>query len=663
MKLSIRIIIGLVACGVALLTSAFVASSPALPMIIRVTIAMLIVSIPGISMTAYLYPRQPNNILHYLGYGFAVSLVFIGVIGLLMRTFGWTINEVRIIWQVIVCISILAITLKLEALPALALPKLSGVSWVNLVGLVIVTLFMVYIGIYNTATAGDTGTYNVEVTNFLRTTPMDWQENYYDTGNPLTDRLAFSYWMLAQALIVDLSDLHILQSQFFINSLLMVMMVAAIYIFCRNLGCEHNTAMLIVLLQLVLYVFLLDDTDFSRSKLLNRLFYDKTVASFIIAPIMVSTAYRALQTRHKSLYALSLLLVWSVIFVHPMIMGFVMVTLAAWLGLEFLLNSQARRWAIIAGMVLCVVFSPVILIRFTTDTSDIYDYGEEVIDGINYITVDEASGRYALSQQLVGNLTYVAVVLAFGFALLGRLRTPEHRLILAYGVTVGIALVPYTAWIYGNLVSIQHMNRVVWLTPYGYILSFTLKQLWAWAGRLNLHNMLTAPQTIRAVVVALLWISGLGFMVSRITLLDQVMLPYDYAQKVDEFKHVVEVAPYIEANHDERVMVIGDPDLRDHVLSLTYQAKTLSHFHALRMKAYSRISLEQGQQQIDDNLLFFDETVTPEQQLEIIARYDVRYILYKTERAPIIDALLAYRPEQFEQVLGFDDVALVKVIG
>lgn len=661
MKIGMKVIIGLIACGIALFSIHILASSPALPMIFRVAIAILLITIPGISLTAYLYPHHPSNILHYLGYGFALSLVLIGIIGLLMRTLGWTINEVRFIWQAIICVSLLAIALKIDDIRAIKLPKLSSFSMINLVGLIAVTLFLIYFGIFTTATEGDTGTYNIEVTNFLRSTPLDWEENYYDTGNPLTDRLAFSYWMLAQAMIVDFSDLHILESQFFINSLLMIMMVAAIYIFCRNLGCEHNTAVLIVLLQLVVYIFLLDDLDFSRSKLLNRLFYDKTVASFIISPILISTFYRALQTRDKRHYVLALLLVWSVIFVHPMIMGFVMVTLVGWLGLEFLFNGQARLWAIAAGILLCLVFSPVILVRLTTDTSDIYDYGEEVLDGINYVTVDEASGRYALSPQLVGNLTYIAVGMAFTFALIGRLHTPEHRLMLAYGVTVGIALIPFTAWIYGNLVSIQHMNRVVWQTPYGYIVFFALKQLWDWANRANIKDKLSPPKTILLAGTVLVWVAGLGFMVWRTTLLDKVTLPYDYTAKVTEFTNVVKVADYIEDNHDGRVMVIGDPDLRNHVLSITYQAKTLSHFHALRMKAYSRISLEQGQQQIDDNLLFFDDDVTPEQQLEIIDRYDIRYILYKNERTPIIDALIDTYPEQFERVMTYDDVSLVKV--
>ncbi|GEM_PF-4578913 len=659
-KLNIKLLVGFILCGVALFSIQTVATLQFIPMMMRVAIAMIIITIPGISLTAYLSPRPPSNVFHYLGYGFALSLVFIGVIGLLMRTLGWTMREVSVIWQVLTCIGLVAIALKIKAIPKPKLPKLSGFSAINLLGLVGLAFFLMYIGIYTTATEGDSGTYNVEVTNFLRSTPMDWEENYYDTGNPLTDRLAFSYWMLAQAMVVDISGIHILQAQFFINSLLMIFMLSAIYIFCRNLGCSHNTATLIVLLQIVLYIFLLDDMDFSRSKLLNRLFYDKTVASFILAPILISTFYRAWQDRNTYQYLLVVLLVWSVIFTHPMIMGFVMVTLAGWLGLEFLFNSGSRVRAIIAGMLLCLVFSPVIFVRLTTDTSDIYDYGEEVIAGITYVTVDE-NGRYALSPALVGNVTYIAVVLAFGFSILGRLRTPEHRLMLAFAVTVGMALIPYTAWIYGNLVSIQHMNRVVWLTPYGYIVFFVLKQFWHWSQPYHHRFNISPPKAIIVSITAIIWFAGLGFIVSRVTILDNVTLPYDYEGVVSEFANVIEVAPYIEDQHNERVMVIGDPALRNHVLSLSYQTKTLSHFHSLRMKAYSRLSLDQSQQQIDDNLLFFEDTVTPDEQLRIIETYDIRYILYKNERASIIDTLISNHPDQFEQVMTFDDVSFVKV--
>jgi len=545
------------------------------------------------------------------------------------------------------------------------LAKFSTSSKELLAIILVQVLLFAYSGVYSGISIhSDQSTYNAEVTNFLREEPLDWLEIYYDTGNLISDRFYLSYWTLAQSFIVNASGVHILQAQFMINSLMILLTAAAIYIFSRNLGHKPETAFIIVVLSLLCYSVLTENTHQAGSQFFLRPIQGKLVAGFILAPITVSTAYICAVSRRRFAYIGFALSFLSMMLTHVMMAGFALVAIGIWCLVRLVWDKQGRLNAMVIGLIAAVIFSPAVFLRLNTDTS-IYNYGDETVSAFHKVLVDEESGFYVIHPNVAGALTYILLLSVLAAIVLRvRMRQPfnnESMFMLALALTAGIGLVPYTAWIYGRLVSIPHIVRVLWLLPYGYMLSFVWQTGWdalrSYAPRIR--DKTKWLQQDKAVISCL----GLTILVTVILLNvhRDIVFFTNVSYVIDEKKELLEIAEYIESNHDERVWIMGSPGYRNVIPSISSKAITLSHFHVVRMVSFSGISEDQAAMQKDDNFRFFDRYVSLEEKMAIINKYDIDYLLFDPKYSWMVDMLFGFEAGRFELVYGQDSVKLVKI--
>ena len=118
------------------------------------------------------------------------------------------------------------------------------------------------------------------INGFLREQPLGWQEPYYESGNPIADRMILTYWVLAQALLVELSGAPILLARYLITPFVMLMSVAALYIFARNLGHGRRAALVFVCLGLLAFSLLADVDTQAGTRFFVRAQLDKVAAAF-----------------------------------------------------------------------------------------------------------------------------------------------------------------------------------------------------------------------------------------------------------------------------------------------------------------------------------------------------------------------------------------------
>ena len=627
----------------------------------RVAFAGVLFVLPGGFIFSLIPVRDSWNIIDFAGYGFAISLVLMGILGLLARTLHWTFDLIEIFWYGLIILGLIAFSLKMKNRSA-RLAKFSASSKALLAIILVQVLLFAYSGVF--VINLDQHTYNAEVTNFLREEPLDWLEIYYDTGNLISDRFYLSYWTLAQSLMVDISGVHILQAQLMINGLMVLLTTVAIYIFARNLGHDPKMALIIVLLSLLCYSVLTQNGRQAGAQFFRRPIQDKLVAGFVLAPITISTAYICAVSRRRFAYIGFALSFLSMMFAHVMMAGFVLVAIGIWCLVRLVLDKQGRLNAIVIGLIAAVIFSPAVLLRLNTDTS-IYNYGDETVSARQKVLVDEESGFYIIHPNVAGTLTYTLLLLvSAAIVLRARMRKPfnnESMLMLALALTAGIGLIPYTAWIYGRLVSIPHIIRVLWLLPYGYMLSFVLQTGWDILCSYNprIRDKTRWLQQDKVVIPFL----SLTILVTVILLNVQRSVDFsrDIVSAFEREEELLEVAEYIESKHDERVWVLGSPDYRNVIPSISSKAITLSHFNSLRMILHSGISQEQAAMQIDDNLHFFNSYVSLEEKLSIIDKYDIDYLLFDPKYSHMMDMLFDFEAGRFELVYAQDSVKLVKI--
>ena len=620
----------------------------------RVLFACVLFVLPGGFIFSLMPVRDSWDAIDFIGYGFAISLVLMGILGLLARTFHWTFGFIEIIWYALTVLSLLTFLFKARN-RSVRLVKCNGASAALLAIISVQALLFAYAGLFSLTRNHDRHTYNVEVTNFLREEPLDWQEIYYDTGNTISGRLYLTYWMLAQSLIVDVSGVHILQAQFIINSAVIGLEVMAIYIFARNLGHRPKAALVIVVLGLLCYSVLTQDNPQAGAQFFRRPIQDKLIAGFVLAPIAISTAYIWSTSRRRLAgvgFALSLL---SMMFVHVMMAGFALAAIGLWCLLRIVFAKRERSNAIVIGMTAAVIFSPAILIRLNADMSPYH-----LLSADHLIWVDEESGLYAIRPDVAGGLTYILLTWVV-LSLMLRPFDNRSMLMLAFALAVGIGLIPYTAWIYGRLTTILHMVRVVWILPYGYMLGFVLQtgcdRLCARVPKMKSKIMRLQQDK---VIIPLL---SLTIILTAVLLNVQqnVTFSKDISQVIDENEELLEAADYLESNHDERVWIVGSPEYRNVIPSLSSKAITLSHFHAARMRYYSGLSPDRATTQLDDNFRFYHSSVALEEKMAILDRYGIDYLLFDPDYSDMIDRLSDFAPERFETVYIGNSVKLVKV--
>ena len=234
---------------------------------------------------------------------------------------------------------------------------------------------------------------------------------------------------------------------------------------------------------------------------------------------------------------------------------------------------------------------------------------------------------------------------------------------LAFALTAGIGLIPYTAWIYGRLASIPHFIRVLWILPYGYMLYFVLRTvcdaLCRYAPRTS--GKIRWLQQDKVIIPFL----GLTVLLTAPLLSAHrgISFSVDLSSVIDGEKGLLGVAEYIESNHDERVWILGSPEYRNAILSISSKAITLSHFDDVRMAQYASLSLEQAAMQVDDNFRFYNSYVSLEEKMAIIDKYDIDYLLFDPKYSYMMNRLFDLDTGRFELVYVQESVKLVKING
>ena len=477
----------------------------------------------------------------------------------------------------------------------------------------------------------------------MRSQTLGWSEPYYESGNWIGDQDYLTYWVLAQALVVEISGAPILLARYLINPFVVTMSVASMYVFARNLGHGRNLSLCVVILGMVALSLIAEKGKLPGNQFFVHAHLDKVLAAFALAPVAISSAWLyARSGSHFALWGFALSFL-SCAFVHSVIGGFALCVIGVWCLLRFFTMSSERKRIYAIGLLALTLFVPSILLRLTTLQPTITPFGS----GDLYYTIEPHKA---------GLPTYLLIVLTAITA--AARRDPRSTLLLSFVLVIGIGLLPFTSWIYNFLLPEFQVVRVVWLMPYGYMIAF----VFGTGRRMELSYNPLQRLSLDQLRIPLLFFA---FLITAYFLQFHSRADFsrDIGNVTEEVIEMLEIAEYINLNHADRVWVAAspEPEYRNRAISMNWKVISLSRYSAERMAYYSNLPIEQASMQRNDNFRLYRADVPVEEKLAIIDRYGIDYLLFPKGYAWMIDALYQRDKQRFELVYSGATLRLVRV--
>ncbi len=601
---------------------------------LRVIVGLLVFILPGGYLFALVPARESWDLIDFAGYGFSFSVALVTLLGLVTRTLSWSIDTVEFVWYGLAILGFVAVSYKLRRAGG-GLRLNICAPYVALIAIIFIqVLLYAHSSALLTSESDDQNRHHAAVNGFLRDEPLGWSEPYYETDNPIAGRSYLTYWVLAQALVVEISGVPILLTSYLINPFAVIVSVAAMYIFARNLGYCQKTSLVVVILGLLGLSLVAESGKLPGNQFFVHGKMDKNLAAFALAPIAISSAWLYSQSgRWRAFlgFALSFL---ACAYVHPNIGGFTACIIGIYCLILLITKHDGKKYAVYIGLLILLLLLPAALLRLNTSHPDArqLEIGE-----INL----ESSVRKS------GHLTLLLIALTF-ISVAARRSDPKSKLLLAFVLIFSSVMLPLGAWVIGSL--FYQTSRLYWLMPYGCMLFFiieTVGQRFALSLRTSsLALFLALPVT--AYFLQFHSRADFGRDIGNVT------------SEVVEF---LDIAEYIDANHDERVWIAASPEseYRNRAVAMHWKIISLSRYSAERMSYYSNMPYQQAAMQRNDNFRLYKADVTVEQKLEIIDRYGVDYLLFPKQYSWMMDALYQFDKARFVQVYTGQTLRLIKV--
>lgn len=611
----------------------------------RVIIGLLVFILPG----CYLYVLAPTrddwDLVDVVGYGFTYSMALVTILGLIMRALTLSISSVEFIWYLLALFGFGAVILKTRYWRSLRieLPAAHPQFYLLLAIAFGMSALYAHGSILMASNSDDQSRHQGMIHGFLRSEPLGWSEPYYESGNLIGDQDYLTYWVLAQALVVKISGVHILLARYLVNPFVLTMSVTAMYIFARNLGHCRKMSLSVVMVGLLALSLIAWKGKVAGNQFFVHAHLDKVLVSFALAPVAISSAWLYAESRNRRAlwgFALSFL---ACAFVHSVIGGFVLCVIGFWCLLQFFTKGSGRKQIYQIALLALILFFPSILLRLISLQPTITTFGS-------------GGWYYGIQPRHATFLTYLVFALTAVCALARR--DAKSKLLLSFLLVIGIGLLPLTAWIYRILLPDFQIRRVVWLMPYGYMMVFVLGTVWrAVSSRYSLQPMSAERLRLSLLILALPITAYFLQFNSRADFSKDIgMVP-------EEVSEMLEIAEYVDRHHDARVWIAASPgeNLRNKTIGLHWKVISLSRYSAERMAYYSNLPLEQTAMQRADNFRLYDAAVPVEDKLAIIDRYGIDYLLFPRGYAWMVDALYQTDKNRFELIYSGETLRLVRV--
>jgi hypothetical protein len=650
---------------------------------LRSALGLALFCVPGFALAALLHRRRGLDLALHAPFALVYSVALTGALG-----FAGSVAELPTLLVRVGLWSAGAIALARLALaapsPARARPSLASTTLLEGAALGAVMLIAARL-CFSPVMGADDMTYVARITWFQQTPELSFRGIVFGGDQVISPRDWLAFWPLCEALIATLAGVHGLQlTTVYLGPLLAPLATLAVYGLARALGLSRRAAVTSTALQ-VLVLLLLYTRDQPGRHFFLRLTEDKFLALYVIAPVLLQLATSVLGGAHaRALVALAL--GWlAIALVHPTALGIVFLVTGAYCALELLLARNARALVVLA--IALPITAAAASVRFipTTSLHPAYFGVEEALQanamrGARERRVDVGDGGfYGISTRSAPPVARAAGALVLALALWRARRDRLARYVAAGFGLAALAIVPYSGWLLGKLLTPFHLWRVLAAVPYGIGATFALRLLYRRLSTLDAADGRIALGVRRAAALApLLAIVLLSATVAyaaanpKTFRLTSLGIPDGWDRRLDarvkfdrsrprlELADLFAIGDALDASIDERAVVLGEPEVNSLLPSLSAKAVLVAFRSPAQTSLHSGMPVEDARLEWREYQRLMLGKLAPDAAAAYLRKRNVRFVVTATDAAWLAAVPEAALPRR--ELLRAGDLALIEIV-
>jgi len=638
---------------------------------LKVGIALVIFIIPGIYLSLLLSGEDIPGIRNIVS-GFVLSHLVLALMGLAGRVLHFPFLYIKNAFMIL-CIFLIALYFLTrnhyqKNNPNIRSLIISGLSYWPLA---IIAGLAILLTIQRVITSDDLA-YLAHVTNWGQMPALNFSDVYFDTSKIESTRFWIVSAPFSQAFLSVISGVPgLLLLSGYYEPFLAVLSIFCFYDLAKTLKITHSYAIISVAIQ-VTFLALLSDYLHPGAPFFHQLSTDKATAAFIFVPVFISSAIRMLKKAGKGTTLNFLLSGISLTFMHPIISAYAVFIIG---GIAMIGVSRKNFKKNLFVVILAVVsLTPQIGVRFVK---------HEAQPTIPTLTdnLDQARGVESLITQIEGTPFYgfnphilemhipytdrlqidfrflpwiwlLIPLLAISAAIKGLHNDYLKQYIAASTLLTLLAGIPFTGWILGYFVSAWMLERTTWLYPFGISSAILLK---VFIEKTNFEKRITSWRTKidgNLEIGFATWtqssVSVVAFILVLLVMREQSLPNLTRLENsTQRYLELISVSQYIDENTLSRVNIVGSDELNDFIPALSWKAKVISYRPEDTTYPYF-YTQEKRFERWSDRQAILSRKESPAARMELIKKYNVRYLLIESYRVGFVKDLITAYPETFE---------------
>ncbi|PWB71732.1 MAG: hypothetical protein C3F07_13305 [Anaerolineales bacterium] len=598
---------------------------------------------------------SPFGLCEVLPVGFALSVAIASLIGILGRALGFSFLVVRIIFA-LSGLGVLALLMLHK--PNLDLRRLGLVDSIR--GLVTnIPLLLALLLATSVAFNGyqffiDDTSYGAYLMNWRHSAHLGFFNIVHQMNVAEQSRFWLALYPMGQALLADLSGIPgVLLLSNYLELFLVPLAVVTAYWFARVLGLSRRMAGVSVLVQILFYVLMIDESWPVGFWFFQNMAEDKVSATFLLAPVLFSFILKFLQSPNRNNLTLAFLIGIGLMLTHPVILFLACVVSAGLAGIAWLLGKTDWWKLLQLAVIFILLLLPYVAIRrfdrysqaipFDAESVITTFQAERYVNVINdrfyglnpetlmLLNIPQESGFYP-AFQIFRLVPVVLLLFALILALLKIKDGPLYWYVAACILLVAFAAIPYTGWALGYFISARMMSRVAWFSPLGLAGALAIKLI---LGRPLKRFSSASPKTLesgskksdefaKSVVTGLAAVGILAF---------SVLLPNvsTYFATLDHNRQLAQVGAFIDQSTDGPTTVIALdyadiqmlPSVSAHASLISFREEKEYNPHNYFMPA------EEIRRRMDasNTIRSLDPSIPEDKRCALLDEYQVQFVL------------------------------------
>lgn len=627
---------------------------------LQLGVGLAIFIVPGFCVYGLLSDSSKLDFNH-ITFGFVISHLILALLGTLGRFLHLSFDTVTFLMMVLGLVLILNYILSnINRGIHFHMDQERSAYFLAILPILLVALLTGLIVIQRVLNDDDL-TYLAYITNWQHAAQLGFDDLIFGIPQLTPPRFWIMSVPFAEALLANVSRVPgILILGGYYEPFLVIISVLCWYELALALKLSPKAASASVILQL-LFLLLLSEYTHPGAPYFSQLSVDKATAAYILAPVFFSSLVKLLANSTWKKLLLSLFSGLSLTFMHPIILAY-SVAIA---GLLVLLRKSYQGFGnkLKLLVVLVAIMMPQIVIRFVqVPAIQPASFDPEIMlnqSGSNNLVARWGNTRYygfnpdILTMQFPYE-EYIPLpepILKWGWLLLPILatlfalkqwNTVTAQFILACFLLCFLAWFPLTGWILGYFLNARMLARSVWVFPYGISAVYFLVMI---------KNQFQGKSDTKSVPISISnrWlasITGLSLLLFFFYLRENHLPDFEqFSLKSIRYADLATAGQTLDQMIPEQAVVIGSSDLNDLIPGISPKSELIT-FRIQNPSNMAYFTSAEREMRISDTQKIFSRGTSADDQLSLLEKYNVHFLLLQRNDIKLFDDLMTEHPNR-----------------